>query len=566
MSILCFSIASSLLYTLYSYTPSYLHDNVAAAVIGVALCGTIAGQLFFGWLGDKMSRKRVYGMTLMLVVVCSITSGLSFGKDPKVVMSIVCFFRFWLGFGIGGDYPLSTTIISKHANKKTHGAFIDAVSTMRGFGIFADGMVVIITFSVFNAKFPAPIYAVDRIRSTVPENDYLWHIIMMFEVIPPALTYTVVFMTRPSFGVKLAMVVYSDFRGPFISASSVVSHCKNRAYGMTLILVVVCQLLLAGWVIKWIENVLNSFNKDPKAAMSTVCFFHFWLDFGIGGDYPLSIIIMFENANKKTRGAFIDVISAMQGFGIFAGGMVAIITSAAFNAKFSALIYGLIAFDQLCLKLITFGGVEKLLTRASHGRATITSSKSLDVAKTQWYHITAVVIAGMGFCTDAYDLFCIPLVTKLLGWIYYHKEGSYTPGYLPDNVAASIIGVALCGTIAGQLFFSWLGDKMGRKRAYGITLMLVVVCLIASGISFGKDHKAVTSTVYFFHFSLGFSIGCFGILASGMVAIITSAAFNAKFPASIYAVDRIRSTVPKDDYLRLNHTIHKRAYQSRLQK
>ncbi|KAH7572946.1 hypothetical protein JRO89_XS03G0040600 [Xanthoceras sorbifolium] len=521
MSILCFSIASSLLYTLYSYTPGYLHDNVAAAVIGVALCGTIAGQLFFGWLGDKMSRKRVYGMTLMLVVVCSITSGLSFGKDPKAVMSIVCFFRFWLGFGIGGDYPLSTTIISKHANKKTHGAFIDVVSTMRGFGIFADGMVVIITFAAFNAKFSAPIYAVDRIRSTVPENDYLWHIIVMFEVIPPVLTYTVVFMTRPSFGVKLAMVVYSDFRGPFISASSVVSHFS-------------VSYLVVG--------------------------------FGIGGDYPLSIIIMFENANKKTRGAFIDVISAMQGFGIFAGGMVAIITSAVFNAKFSALIYGLIAFDQLCLKLITFGGVEKLLTRASHGRATITSSKSLDVAKTQWYHITAVVIAGMGFCTDAYDLFCIPLVTKLLGWIYYHKEGSYTPGYLPDNVAASIIDVALCGTIAGQLFFSWLGDKMGRKRAYGITLKLVVVCLIASGISFGKDHKAVTSTVYFFHFSLGFSIGCFGILAGGMVAIITSAAFNAKFPASIYAVDRIRSTVPKDDYLRLNHTIHKRAYQSRLQK
>ncbi|KAF3335295.1 C2 domain-containing protein [Carex littledalei] len=32
---------------------------------------------------------------------------------------------------------------------------------------------------------------------------------------------------------------------------------------------------------------------------------------------------------------------------------------------------------------------------------------------------TALVIAGMGFFTDAYDLFCISLVTKLLGRIYY---------------------------------------------------------------------------------------------------------------------------------------------------
>ncbi|VAH97536.1 unnamed protein product [Triticum turgidum subsp. durum] len=34
---------------------------------------------------------------------------------------------------------------------------------------------------------------------------------------------------------------------------------------------------------------------------------------------------------------------------------------------------------------------------------------ALDAAKTQWYHFTAIVVAGMGFFTDAYDLFCISL-------------------------------------------------------------------------------------------------------------------------------------------------------------
>ncbi|KAL5848465.1 hypothetical protein ACOSQ4_006478 [Xanthoceras sorbifolium] len=166
--------------------------------------------------------------------------------------------------------------------------------------------------------------------------------------------------------------------------------------------------------------------------------------------------------------------------------------------------------------------------------------KALDVAKTQWYHFTAVVVAGMGFCTDVSDLFCIPLLTKLLGRIYYHKEGSYTPGYRPDNVAAAITGVALCG----QLFFGWLGDKMGRKRVYGMTLMLVAVCSIASGLSVGKYPKVVMSILCFFRFWLGFGIG-----AGGMVAIIASAAFNAKFPTPIYAIDRIRSIVPEADYL-----------------
>jgi len=132
---------------------------------------------------------------------------------------------------------------------------------------------------------------------------------------------------------------------------------------------------------------------------------------------------------------------------------------------------------------------------------------ALDVAKTQWYHFTAIIIAGMGFFTDAYDLFCISLVTKLLGRIYYHVEGSEKPGTLPPNVSASVNGVALCGTLAGQLFFGWLGDKMGRKRVYGLTLMLMFVCSVASGLSFGHNPKAVMSTLCFFRFWLGFGIG-----------------------------------------------------------
>lgn len=44
----------------------------------------------------------------------------------------------------------------------------------------------------------------------------------------------------------------------------------------------------------------------------------------------------YHHANKKTRGAFIAAVFAMQGFGILAGGMVAIVVSAAFMAKYPA--------------------------------------------------------------------------------------------------------------------------------------------------------------------------------------------------------------------------------------
>ncbi|KAM7277924.1 hypothetical protein ACFE04_005058 [Oxalis oulophora] len=188
------SLVTKLLGRIYYYVeghpkPGSLPPNVAAAVNGVALCGTLAGQLFFGWLGDKMGRKRVYGLTLILMVGCSLASGLSFSNSPKAVMATLCFFRFWLGFGIGGDYPLSATIMSEYANKKTRGAFIAAVFAMQGFGILAGGIVSLIVSSAFDHYIKAPAYSVDPVASTIPEADYIWRIILMFGAIPAGITF-----------------------------------------------------------------------------------------------------------------------------------------------------------------------------------------------------------------------------------------------------------------------------------------------------------------------------------------------------------------------------------------
>ena len=169
--------------------PGTLPPNVSAAVNGVALCGTFAGQLFFGWLGDKLGRKKVYGVTLALMVVSSLASGLSFGKSPKGVISTLCFFRFWLGFGIGGDYPLSATIMSEYANKRTRGAFIAAVFAMQGFGILVGGIVSLTVSTAFDHAYKAPPYNVNPGASLVPEADYVWRIILMFGAVPAALTY-----------------------------------------------------------------------------------------------------------------------------------------------------------------------------------------------------------------------------------------------------------------------------------------------------------------------------------------------------------------------------------------
>nr|GMD59781.1 inorganic phosphate transporter 1-4 [Ipomoea batatas] len=189
----CISLVTKLLGQIYyhvdgSAKPGTLPLNVFAAVNDVAFCGMLAGQLFFGWLGAKLGRRKVYRMTLMMVVICSVASGLSFGQTPKSVMATLCFFRFWLGFGIGGEYLFSATIMSEYAIKKTRGAFIAAVFAMQGFGILAGGIVAILVSS-FKTAFPALDYAINATRSTVPQADYVWRIILMSGALPAALTY-----------------------------------------------------------------------------------------------------------------------------------------------------------------------------------------------------------------------------------------------------------------------------------------------------------------------------------------------------------------------------------------
>ncbi|KAI4383152.1 hypothetical protein MLD38_009027 [Melastoma candidum] len=191
----CISAITKLLGRIYftkedGKSPGELSHLLNNAITGVALVGTLTGQLVFGYLGDKLGRKKVYGITLIVMAFSAICSGLSFGKSPKAVMGTLLFFRFWLGFGIGGDYPLSATIMSEYANKKTRGAFIAAVFAMQGVGIIFAGfvsMILSLIFLSFTGKTPS--FNDNPLKSTQPEADYLWRIVLMIGALPAALTF-----------------------------------------------------------------------------------------------------------------------------------------------------------------------------------------------------------------------------------------------------------------------------------------------------------------------------------------------------------------------------------------
>ncbi|CAN6164115.1 unnamed protein product [Urochloa humidicola] len=165
-------------------TPGVTPPAVISATVGVALLGAAAGNLIFGTLGDRVGRRRVYGASLLLMVCTSIGSGFSVCRTRGCALASLCLFRFLLGVAIGGDYPLSATIMSEFANRRTRGAFIAAVFSMQGFGILASSAVTMAVSAAFDR------YTGRRDPLDTPEvADLAWRVILMIGAVPAAVTF-----------------------------------------------------------------------------------------------------------------------------------------------------------------------------------------------------------------------------------------------------------------------------------------------------------------------------------------------------------------------------------------
>lgn len=104
----------------------------------IALFGAAIGPIIFGYIGDKIGRKYTYWITIIILIIGAIGSAFSTG----FIMLFV--WRFILGVGIGGDYPLSATIVAEYANKNDRGKLVASTFAMQGFGIIAGALIAVV--------------------------------------------------------------------------------------------------------------------------------------------------------------------------------------------------------------------------------------------------------------------------------------------------------------------------------------------------------------------------------------------------------------------------------------
>jgi PHS family inorganic phosphate transporter-like MFS transporter len=82
--------------------------------------GAIAGQLCMGFLGDLTGRNLALCLTLTIAGVSSILTAILSVGDASAVYAVIISFRFTLGVGLGGVYPLAAVKAAEDNAEKDH--------------------------------------------------------------------------------------------------------------------------------------------------------------------------------------------------------------------------------------------------------------------------------------------------------------------------------------------------------------------------------------------------------------------------------------------------------------
>jgi PHS family inorganic phosphate transporter-like MFS transporter len=102
-----------------------------------------------------------------------------------------------------------------------------------------------------------------------------------------------------------------------------------------------------------------------------------------------------------------------------------------------------------------------------------TVSELLNEAPTSKFHRRAVLISGMGFFTDAYDLFVIATVATLVK----------TQWNLSTTEVSWVTGSAILAAFFGALIFGRIADVIGRKSIYVLVAVIMIIGAVASALA-----------------------------------------------------------------------------------
>jgi MFS family permease len=103
------------------------------------------------------------------------------------------------------------------------------------------------------------------------------------------------------------------------------------------------------------------------------------------------------------------------------------------------------------------------------------------------------------------QLFAINLAVILLGIVYW--QDAEHRGVMPHNADTSIKVATSAGAIFGQCIFGYLGDYLGRKKMYGVELMIIISTTLAQSLCGESTTLSIVGVLIFYRVVMGIGVG-----------------------------------------------------------
>lgn len=113
-----------------------------------------------------------------------------------------------------------------------------------------------------------------------------------------------------------------------------------------------------------------------------------------------------------------------------------------------------------------------------------------------------VVVSSLGFLTDSYALFATNIILPSLEYIYW-PDSTHGHNQLIINC------VTLAGSVCGQALFGYWADRYGRRKLYGIELVIVIFGTLGMSQASTGTNKSMSILwwMIFWRFFMGLGIG-----------------------------------------------------------
>lgn len=90
----------------------------------------------------------------------------------------------------------------------------------------------------------------------------------------------------------------------------------------------------------------------------------------------------------------------------------------------------------------------------------------------------------------------------MLGVVFW-QNATHSPGKIPSKADTAIKVSTSSGTVIGQIAFGILADMVGRKKMYGLELILIIWATVAQALSAASPACSIVGVIVFWRVLMG---------------------------------------------------------------